>query len=37
MILAIECVVACILFTVIMVGGVLWNREAFLRGKRALS
>ena len=30
MILAIECVVACILFTVIMVGGVLWNREAFL-------
>lgn len=30
MILAIECVVACILFTIIIVGGVLWKREAFL-------
>ncbi len=30
MILAIECIFACILFTVIMVGGVLWKREAFL-------
>lgn len=30
MILAIECVVACVIFTVIFVGGVLWNKEAFL-------
>ncbi len=30
MILAIECVVACVVFTAIFVGGVLWNKEAFL-------
>ena len=30
MILAIECVVACVIFTAIFVGGVLWNKEAFL-------
>lgn len=30
MILAMECVVACVIFTAIFVGGVLWNKEAFL-------
>lgn len=30
MILVIECVVACVIFTAIFVGGVLWNKEAFL-------
>ncbi len=30
MILAIECLAACALFTAMMVGGVLWNRTAFL-------
>ena len=30
MILVIECIIACVLFTVIMAGGVLWKREAFL-------
>ncbi len=29
MILAVECVFACFLFTFIVVGGVLWKREAF--------
>ncbi len=27
--LAVECFIACLLFTIIMVGGVLWKREAF--------
>ena len=30
MILAMECIAACALFTIIMVGGVIWKREAFL-------
>ncbi len=30
MILAAECAAACLLFTIIMVGGVLWKKEAFM-------